>query len=286
MLFKNKTASQDFDITQLPGTRIQSIKDILTNQWLTLLKIGFALLFFSLPILIHTFLTNITLYEINLAYELGNITKEYAALEIYRTTNTTNLILIPLLMFSGIGLSGVLRILRNLIWQNPLFFGSDFKQGVKSYGTHTVFSLLIIGLLNFIAQYVFRGSYFTSNTWSMNLAIVMMIVVIVFCFLIIFYVITQNMLYTLTWRGLYKNAFMYALRYFFKTILLALIFMPWLALFVSYDIGFIIIVLLLIVVILPVELLIVIEYAFDIYDQTINQLHFKEIYRKGLWSHE
>lgn len=286
MLFKNKTASQDFDITQLPGTRIQSIKDILTNQWLTLLKIGFALLFFSLPILIHTFLTNITLYEINLAYELGNITKEYAALEIYRTTNTTNLILIPLLMFSGIGLSGVLRILRNLIWQNPLFFGSDFKQGVKSYGTHTVFSLLIIGLLNFIAQYVFRGSYFTSNTWSMNLAIVMMIVVIVFSLLIIFYVITQNMLYTLTWRGLYKNAFMYALRYFFKTILLALIFMPWLALFISYDIGFILVVIFLIVVILPVELLIVIEYAFDIYDQTINQLHFKEIYRKGLWSHE
>lgn len=286
MLYKKKTASQDFEKTQLPSTRLQSIKDILINRFFTLIKLGLVLWFFGLPLMIHLLLSNITIYEINLAYSLGNISQAYATDQIFKTFNTTNLILIPLLMWFGIGLSGAMHLIKLLVWQDPIFFIHDFKQGVKSNILYVSISLCFIGVSHFLLNYVIRGSYyFSDDVWS-SLSIVSVIVLFVFSLLISYFVMTQNLLYQLPLRGIYKNGFMMALRFFIQTLVVMLVFTPWLLLLIPYDFGFILVFIFLFIVILPIEILVLVEYAFYIFDIVINQKHYPSIYRKGLWHHE
>ena len=286
MLYKKKTASQDFKISQLPSTRIQSIKDILINRFFVLIKIGMVLWLFGLPLMIHILLSNITIYEINLAYSLGNISEAYAIDQIFKTYNTTNLVLIPLLVVFGIGLSGALHLIKTLIWQEPIFFIHDFKQGIKYNIGYVSISMVFIGVSYFLLNYVIRSSYYTSNNFWTTVAIISAIVLFLLSFLISFFVITQNLLYQLPFIGFYKNAFLMTLRFFVPTLLTSLVFIPWLLLFIPYDFGFILVFIILFILILPIELLILVEFAFYLFDITINHKHHPSIHRKGLWHHE
>src|SRR5690554_6360865 len=122
MLYKKKTAQNDYQSSNLPNNRVESIKDIITLQWITLVKLGFILLFFGIPLIIHQILLNISIYEIQLSYDLGQISQSYAENAIHETFNIGIIIRIALLLWFGIGLSGVFRVLRQLIWQEPVFF--------------------------------------------------------------------------------------------------------------------------------------------------------------------
>lgn len=286
MLYKKKVASQDFTSAQLPKNRIESILDICKSRFMTLLGLGLILGIFGLPMLVHLLLSNITVYEINLAYSLNQVTQAEASTQLFNAFTFRHAMNIPLLMLLGIGLSGVTRILRQLLWQEPIFIFHDFKLGVQSTGKYTLLMMGLFGIINLLFQIILRQPSLEQDTLFYISALMIALTALVFILLLGYYSWVQNSLYQLTFKALFKNSLMFAMRYFFKTIASFMVFLPWLLLLLPYPFGFMLVIGLLTIVILPVELLILLAFGLDIMDQTINQYHHPSIYRKGLWPHE
>ena len=284
MFSRNRKAKNDFEKHQLPSNRKESIKDILSLRWTVLIKVGFILLLFGIPLMIHQILINISIYEIELAFQNGNIDELYARQAIFDTINTGNLIFIPLLVLFGIGLSGGLRVLRQLIWQEPIFFWHDLKQGIKSHALYVSLSIILIGIANFFFNYIIRGASFYEDANLISFLIGAVMVLLVISFYFGFFVITQTTLYQLSFYSMYKNAFLLTMRYFFQAMIyLLMLILPWLILFV--DLGsFYVFVFCILFVITPFQLLVIMSYAYGLYDDLINKNHHQDIYRKGLFT--
>lgn len=284
MLYKKKSAKNDFRVGQLPSNRWQSLKDIIKNKWTVLAKLGLFLVFFSIPLLGHLIITNITVYELNLGLEEGLITAEYASIQIYKVLNTANIITIFLLMIFAVGLSGALQVLRQLVWQESVFFFYDIKKGIRLNAMPTVAAFFLIGLSHFLFQFIIRGGYFSSDNLLISITIAIAISFFVMIVLLSIFVIFQLTLYQLSIFGLYKNAFLLLMKTFSVTfILVLLIFLPWMLLLISYTFGFILVLVSLFLFILPLELLILMEYTYSVFDSYINTTHYPEIYKKGVW---
>lgn len=283
MIFRKNKNDKDYKPSHLPKNRIDSFKDILSLQFMTLFKLGLMLLLFGVPLIIHQIILNISLYEIELAYSLGNISKPYAEQAISDTFNMGHLIRIPLLMLFGVGLSGALRILRQLIFQEPLFFFDDFKKGIKSHLFYVELSLFLVGSSYTVFHMVMRRGYFIEDDILLSIAGVLSIVVLLTVILISHYVIVQTTLYDLKIGAIYKNALLFMLHFFFPTFgLIILIFCPWFILFIPLG-SFFIFVFALLFISLPFGILLLLEYTYDIFDRTINLVHYKSIYKKGLY---
>src|SRR5690554_3337960 len=136
MFFKKKTASKDFDPSQLPSNRWESFLDVLYYKKGLLFNIGLILLLFALPMIIMSHLQNVTLYEINLLHESSLITSDEAAQQIFEITIFYNILFVLALIIFGIGLSGIVRMLRNIIWQDSVFIWYDFKRGIRENYKH------------------------------------------------------------------------------------------------------------------------------------------------------
>ena len=281
---KNKKALYDFKRNQLPQNRVALVLDIIKMRWIVLLKLGIILLFFGIPIIIFQILLNINLYEINLSYSLGHIDQEYAMKATFDAVMIGNLILIVLLCIFGISLSGVLKSIRHLIWQDPVFIGHDFKAGIKSHIYAVSMSFLIIGIANFIFQYVLLGSSFREETLLQTIALVFSIVLLITSLIVALFVIMQSTLYNLSFTHIYKNALLMTMHYFFSSLIVMVINLaPWLLLRLPLESYFIFLFSFLFMLV-PINLLVLMSYAYHIFDDLINKANYPNIYRKGLYS--
>lgn len=283
MIFKKKNIRGEYKRSYLPKNRIESIKDIMSLQSLTLLKMGLLLLLFGIPLILHQIFLNISIYEIEMSYRLGQISSAYAEKALNDTFNLGHLIRIPLLLILGIGLSGVLRIIRQLIFQEPIFFFNDFKKGIHSHLHYVLISMFLLGSTYYIFHAIIRNSHKTDNNLMLNWSVVLSIVLLLTVILISIFVISQTTLYQLTFVAIYKNALLFMMRYFFQTMgLTILLFSPWFLLFIELNALFIVVFVILFIL-LPFAILILLQYTYHIYDETINQSNYQEIYKKGIY---
>lgn len=284
MFGKRKVAAQDFNMNQLPKNRYESFWDCIKNRFNVILNSGFLLLLFSVPLLFVINFSNLLIYETNLALKEGYITSHDAAIRIFDISNWTNLLTILALMILAVGLSGVIRVYRQLIWQEGIFFWSDFIGGIKSDALHNVLIFMLVGCLNYLMQYTIRFGYFNTDSLALTFAISLSIAAFVVGVLILFFFVFQTVLYQLSFIAKIKNAFLFlgkhALSNFIVLILMAA---PWALLFVPHQIFYLIISVVLFLLILPLEVLIIMEYCFHIFDLYINKEHYPTIYRKGMW---
>ncbi len=126
---RKRSAKAKFDFTenQLPSNRKEVFVDCLKINKGVLIKIGFRLLLFSLPLVLSYMLMNISASSLYEQYLSGNVEIE----AIHSTVNAFNLINILLWGIVGIGCGGSFRVVRGLIWQEPIFINSDFSDGIK-----------------------------------------------------------------------------------------------------------------------------------------------------------
>ena len=126
---KKKIARAKFDFTEdlLPSNRIEVFVDCLKIKKAVMVKVGFRLLLCSLPLIISYLLMNISVSSMYDQYLLGNV-----ELEVIRgTVNAFNFINVLLWGIVGVGCAGGFRVVRMMIWQEPIFINSDFSNGVK-----------------------------------------------------------------------------------------------------------------------------------------------------------
>lgn len=130
---KNKAAAQDFTEAMLPQSRKAVFFDVLHLQWRKLLLLGLLLLAFSLPLLLSTVTGSIyTANYIAAVTQSGLADTPEAAQGLLRFELLRGAVNILLLLVFLVGLSGALRVLRQLAWEENVHLPTDFAAGIKS----------------------------------------------------------------------------------------------------------------------------------------------------------
>ena len=124
---KNKVSKIDFTNEQLPSTRYEVFVDCLKIKKTVLAGLGLRLMLFCLPLILSTMIMDISVSGLQEQYLKG----EVAITVVYSSINMFNLINVFLWGLVGVGCAGCFRVIRRLIWQEPIFINSDFFDGIK-----------------------------------------------------------------------------------------------------------------------------------------------------------
>ncbi len=274
---RNKAANKDFTISNLPYNRRQQFSDVLKHRFNVLIKCGLMLLLFVLPILICIFFKDIS--TLNLMNS-GEENQDLIFSIMFTTDTIYRLIMMPCLFVFSIGLSGVIRVLRNLIFSEPIFFKDDFKDGIKnSIKPMLVISILIglVSLLGGVLNNLISIGYLSVIPQAFNYLVIYPV-----CFIAFFL------------TSIYKNSFSINVRTSFAiyikllpkillsyglfVIIVLCQFVPVFIFIIKY-----LLIILLIVFYMPISLFGSYLYQVSLYDKYINYDQFPNYYLKGLY---
>lgn len=276
---KNKTASRDFTEEQLPHDRPSLFADCLKMQFGTLVKVGLVLLLFALPLVGISLLTEVQSASILNAVESGTVSMEEATASLHAAQIFGKVLCIPAWIVFAIGLAGVMRIIRQLCFEESVFFRYDFIQGVRSGALTHVLLFALWGLLDL-------GTAIISGTMTnLFLSYIPLSILWLVALPVGLWSVSQMNLYRNRFGKYLSNGFSFFMRCLPVSLLgtlavslpaLAHRFLPAVLLLAGLDVLYL-------VFLLPLFLLGWSVYAHGIFDRYINREHYPEIYRKGLY---
>lgn len=156
---KQKAAPKDLGYDELPHNRVAVFFDRIKMRWSLLLLLGLILALALLPALIVLFLKDASLASLTSAYQAGQSDLSSYQSSVRSTTNLYAMFLVPCLVFFSVPLSGVMRIIRQLSWGEGVFFGEDFKDGVKQNGLSYAFLFLAMSLLYVLDSFILNAGF-------------------------------------------------------------------------------------------------------------------------------
>ena len=266
---KRKRAQFDYTEAYAPHTRKQVFFDCCKVRFLLRLELGLLCLLFLSPLLLLSFAedTNLTVLLSGAEPDMGL----YAA-----TRVLFSLVKIPCFAVFGIGLSGIIRILRQLIWGEGIFFWEDFFLGIRQNWKVYAILFLLLGFAN-------SGNVILTTASSQTPGYVFFAVCVMLVLPVSIWMLLQTCVYDMKFMDKFHNALQFYLLTFPKTLglliltlaLLSLSLIP--VLLVKYiAIG--IAVLFLAVPLCMVWLL----FACSAFDKHINEKAYPELMNKGL----
>ncbi len=280
---KPKVAKIDFTEASLPHSRRDVFRDVLKNRWKDLLKVGALLLLFSLPLLVFGAVGEINAANIYAEYKNGAISAETYASEVAASNGAFALIKIIGYIIFSVGIAGSARVLRQIIWDEPLFFFEDFKDGIKIYGGQFALAMFLYGLCSYTA--VFFSSAANGILYAIALGLGVFILLPA-----MFFWLSERTVYANKIGENIRNGFMFYVRTLFKSIgMLLLAFLPFtleyvLEFFGLYNFIFKYSYLLICTFLfLPLEIMLWLLYTYSVFDKYINAELFPEILHKGFY---
>ncbi len=280
---KPKVAKKDFTGDNLPHSRRDVFRDVLKNRWKDLLKLGALLLLFSLPLLVFGAVGEINAANIYAEYKNGAISAETCASEVAASNGAFALIKIIGYIIFSVGIAGSARVLRQIIWDEPLFFFEDFKDGIKIYGGQFALAMFLYGLCAYTAV------FFSSATNGILYAIALGLGVFILLPAMFFW-LSERTVYASRIGENIRNGFMFYVRTLFKSIgMLLLAFLPFtleyvLEFFGLYNFIFKYSYLLICTFLfLPLGIMLWLLYTYSVFDKYINAELFPEILHKGFY---
>lgn len=268
---KQKAANRDFTEENLPHNRVEVFFDVLKQRYDVLLKIGAILLAFLLPTLIVGIISDLTYLAV---ISEGQATEE----ELAALNQTFALINVGPIAFFGLGLAGAMKVVRNLVWGEPVFFGKDFFSGIKQNRLIYVFVFLVYALVNLLLSYL---NAFISDGFlrAIPSAICLM-------------VLAPIGMFVLSATAVYKDGFLSILgnsvKFFVKTAPVCFVFILVLAsaFLIDYIELFVlrcVLKVLAAVIFLPLYLVGWTLYSHKIFDKMVNSTLYPEYVDKGIY---
>ena len=278
-----KYAHYDYPYSSLPTTRKEAFKDVYRHNFRTILYSGLILFLFALPMIVFTIVMEVGKMGMTLEY--------YSEEQLHDVLMLWDIIInvgvVILLFIFLIGLSGIIRILRLLIWQQGISFGHDFKKGIKE-------NYPILALLTGIFATIYLATYFIQLFFLQFLVGLTLMVIYLLLFVSIYvWSIFLVAVYQTNLATYIKNSF-----FFFGktigwtilfTILVSLPFISYYLYFVSFSGTLLFIILkeafiaVLLVFFYPSLLIVGLLFSCFKFDQYINEENFPEYFRKGLY---
>ncbi|HHX80300.1 MAG TPA: hypothetical protein GX692_04460 [Acholeplasmataceae bacterium] len=147
---KHQAAARDFQKEDLPSDRKEVFFDLLKYRFDLIMKNGLLLFLFLLPAFLLAFGHHFIMENIHHRFISSEITEtEYLSL-ITAYRNTKNVVLIFCLLIFSIGLSGIIRITKMMVWYDYIFYSSDFVTGIKQNFKHLAVLSILYGLVNYL----------------------------------------------------------------------------------------------------------------------------------------
>ena len=279
---KKKVNHIDYSKASLPRTRRVQFGDCFKMNYLLILKCGLMLLLFFSPLIGFSIFAD--LYYVSLVSNSTEAIKETILIYDY----LLNLGFILLSLVAIVGITGVIYVLRNFIWGEGIFFGSDFARGIKqNAGKNTLFAV-VFGIFYALAFFVY--SVFPDAIVSL-LPLLLFILIFLPVFL---WIILLNNFYESKWTSLVRNGLFFYVRNIGWSILgiLMLIFsIGWLFIpyelllsIIPFEIAWLkyVISVVGIVFLLPITLLAVVLFSTAKFDENINKDNYLDYYLRGL----
>ena len=270
----------------LPHNRLAVFWDCFKLRWDLLLKMGGILLLFALPFMAVMVFSKI--YQVSLLSALyeGSITAEqYQGAGFYLTIITVAAEAVGLIIIS-IALSGFARVIKRLVFYEPIQFKTDFllgiKENIKSYlALGTTFAFIYFFAFVMLKMTNFAGEIDMMSKVAYYIPFVLTVILFAPAFVLVF---TQVSIYKNTFGGYIKNGFiLYLKKPFFIILGINIIVVP-----IYFLLGTNMYVTLILggcyfLVVLPIAFLVAHIYSCYVFDVYINKEQYPEIYDKGIY---
>lgn len=217
--------SDSYARSTLPGNRWELGWDLLKNNFGKVFKLNWLMILFFIPIILMVVIRSVLInyyamimpFSQNLGLGYPSIPTTVGLTEqIYLMANRTTLLFVPILgIIASIGLSGGMYVMRNMIWSEGVFVGSDFWTGVKNnFKEIFISTLMYTAVLLSCVLSVSYANYINAigeGNWLVVASIVLSYIAGVFFTIVYFYMLTLSVTYKLKFTHLIKNSFILAL---------------------------------------------------------------------------
>ena len=194
----------------LPTTRKAQYWDIIKTQFNNLTKVNLLTMLFCLPLLfIVIFLIPSSSTVAGSDYNfVGNIGIGYpgytdsiiqAEIEVLSAELFMYLLMIPALAIAGPGIAGLMRVLRNMVWGEPVSIRVDFWKGLKEDWKQYTLLTTLIGIFLHAMVYNISSQHIATLagelTWVHTLGYVLSIIAIVLLVMMLIYLMPMITMY-------------------------------------------------------------------------------------------
>lgn len=212
--------SDTYARSTLPGNRWELGWDIFRNNFGKLIGINLLMLLFALPVIFIIFLRymQVQYYALLMPFS-QNIGLGYPAFplysglveEIYFIANRGTLIFLPIAgIVASVGISGGMYVMRNLVWSEGVFVGSDFWTGVKKNFVvvmlSTLFYTIVLTICLLMTSYVDWLVATNGSHWLLTVSNVLTYIMMVFVSIMYLYMLSMGVTYKLKFGQLIRNS--------------------------------------------------------------------------------
>ena len=274
----NKKATHDFNINDLPQNRKEVFFDCLKMRYGIIVSLGLMCVLFALPFVICLLFRDISLSSLLADIANQEYEKEQGYQLFYSLKITYSVVIVPCLVILGIGLSGVMYIIRQLVWYEGLFFFSDFFEGIKKNWKAYTASFFTLGV--YYVELTMLSYQQVSELWyGIYLGAGFLLL-----FPIALFILLMSLIYKFSFRGSVRNAFLLYMRSVPKTLLAELsIVLTFTALGITHVLFKYVALLVMMFFLLPPILMGVSLYGFSLFDEHINKEQYPELVNRGIY---
>lgn len=276
---KLRSAPVDFGAQMLPHNRKEVFFDCLKLRYPVFLWAGLMLLLFALPTIVALLFRDYQVYGLYSAYADGTVSESELAASLTSFRVSLSLPLLLTLPVFGVGLSGVIYVLRQLIWGEGVYYTADFKHGVKTNVAKILFVFIAAACVVVLGATL--DAYSTENN---PLRYIVFAVAFILLFPTALYMTTITAVYDFRLWSAVKNSFILYVKTFPVTILFALIAagIYFGVLFIPSMIAKYIVIPILIVFVLPPYIIAFLLYSCYTFDRFINKDNHPDYVDKGV----
>ena len=277
--------SEGYARASLPSNRWELFWDIFKSRFGKLFIINLLVILFCLPFIALLVFRHMLVLSYGLSYPFSqSVGVGYGAFPsmvgmselIISMVNMTTFLFAPLAFcIAGIGIAGATYVIRNMVWTEGIFVANDFWIGIKRNFKQIAVIMLVYSIVFYLSTLSISMCDRTLATQTGSLWIYTITKVITYIVLISFSVMTLHMIvmsttYTLKYRQLLKNSFLFAFALLPNNALfIALALIPFFLMMIG-DFFLIIGIIMVIVFGFSFFLLIWVNYCQWAYDKFIN----------------
>lgn len=274
---KQKVAKTDFSEQNLPHNRKEVFFDCVKLYWQKMLLLGLIMLACAVPLLAVSAVCDTVQQGLSRQLEAGVIDKVTYNGQTAWLRFAEALIDIPCYVIVCVGLSGTVRVTRQMIWAEPLFFANDFADGIKQNWLTFCLCGFLVSLLN--VYLAFAESSGGGLPAYLPLGVVTIVVLPT-----ALWMMAASSVYNIGIGKNITNSFVLYIKTPFVTWLFVALFA---SVAISGLIGFValrcIFLAVFIVVLLPVFVMLWQLVCYSYFDKFINKQAYPEIVDKGIW---
>ena len=268
---KWKCCEHDITEADMPETRRQVFVECYTEQFSTILQLGFTAFIMTLPVL-----SAILWRDSSILRAATQDDTHEQLIELYKAANFKFGAIIAVAISLSFGLfSGVIRVLRQLVWREPIFYKEDMRIG----WTNDLGSFFLISFFAAATSYLLdqlSASILTYMMWGFYVVVILPVMI---------WMLLQTVYYRVGTLACIRNAVRYYLRTVPQTLLLllcsALPFWIVLTLIPYSFVKYLVLILLVYFYVIPM-MMVWLLYACYIFDDMTNATQYPQIYRRGL----